>query len=302
MSNPDWDPNLLLISLIITVGLNVTVFLIAFTFQTDVLTDLTGSVNYIIVALACLFINGELGSRQIGVTACICVARIYLGSYLFYRASSRKGDARFDEIRDKFFIFGTFWLFQIIWVWGTSLPIVYVLSRKTETNASVPDYISFALFAIGFFFQAVGDIQKFRFKSSGKKGIMKSGLWSISRHPNYFGEILMWYSMYAVSIIQLDKLDDSWWWILINAFCPVFTTLILLFFSGMPTAEGAALKRLADRGDLEEWNKYADETSPLIPWPCYRPVPDFLKLLLCCEFPMYKYNPKLLPRESSTQA
>jgi len=302
MSNPSWDSNLLLISLIITVALNGSVFLIAYFFQTDVLTDLTGSVNYIIVAVICFLVNGEMGTRQIGITTCIVVARVYLGCFLFYRASMRSGDSRFDGIRSNFLQFGTFWLFQIIWVWGTSLPVVYILSRTHDVDAKFPDFIAFAAFAIGFLFQSVGDIQKFRFKSSGQKGIMKTGLWSLSRHPNYFGEILMWYSIYAVSLIQWEASDDEFWWIIVNAFCPFFTTMILLFFSGMPTAEGSSLRRIAERGDLEEWNKYADETSPLIPWPCYRPIPDFLKLLCCCEFPMYKYNPKLNARYSSAQS
>jgi len=301
MANPDWDPNLLLVSLIITVALNLTVFLIAFSLQTDVLTDLTGSVNYILVAVICLIINGTYGARQIGTVICIVVARVYLGSFLFYRASSRKGDARFDQIRSNFIYFGAFWLFQIVWVFGTSLPVVYVLSRTSDTDIEIADIVSFAAFGIGFFFQSVGDIQKFRFKASGQKGIMKSGLWSISRHPNYFGEILMWFSIFALSIIQVDVSGDPFWWIVVNAFCPVFTTFILLFGSGMPTAEGAGLRRIAERGDLEEWTEYADETSPLIPCPCYKPIPDFIKLLFCCEFPIYKYDPEKSNRSYSSQ-
>lgn len=302
MSNPSWDPDLLLVSLIITVALNVGVFLIAYTFQTDVLTDLTGSVNYIIVAVICLIVNGTMGGRQIGITICIVLARTYLGGFLFYRAYSRDGDARFDGIRQNFLQFGTFWFFQIIWVWGTSLPVVYVLAKSNNVDLTTADYIAFPLFAIGLFFQSVGDIQKFKFKSSGGRGIMKTGLWSLSRHPNYFGEILMWYSIYAISVIQWEQSDEDWYWILINAFCPFFTTLILLFASGMPTAEGAALRRIADRGDLPEWEAYASETSPLIPFPCYRPIPDFIKLLCCCEFPMYKYKEEEMnSRYSSTQ-
>jgi len=293
MANPSWDPNLLFISLFITVGLNLSVFLIAYTFQTDVLTDLTGSLNYIILAISCLVINGEYGTRQIGVVACMCAARTYLGLFLCYRASARSGDARFDNIRPYFFRFLCFWIFQILWVYGTSLPIIYVLSRTSDVDATIADIIAFGCFVVGLIFQSVGDLQKFKFKASGGKGIMKTGLWSISRHPNYFGEFVMWFSVFALFLIQWFQSDDQWWWILVAAISPLWTSYILLFLSGMPTAEGKGLRRIADRGDLEDWNKYASETSPLIPVPGYSQVPPILKYLCCCEFPMYQYKPSM---------
>lgn len=291
MGNPEWDVNLLLISLIISVGLNYIVFILAFILQTDVFTDFTGSVTYITVCLVTLFLNDNFYERQIIVTACIIAARVYLGLFLGYRAHQRSGDKRFDEIRPYFWKFFIFWTFQIVWAMLTLLPVIYVNSRQSETDLYIMDYVILAFFAIGLTFQVLGDIQKFIFKNSGSKGIMVTGVWSLTRHPNYFGEMCMWWSVYAFSVVQWYLTDqDDFYWIIITVLSPLFTMCILLFASGIPTAEGKALKRIEKRGALDDWNEYASKTPPVIPCCCYENLPSFIKSIFCCEFEMYQYR------------
>merc|ERR1712196_27531 len=114
-------------------------------------------------------------------------------------------------------------------------------------------FTAISIFAIGLVFEVVGDVQKSIFKSNGGKGIMKTGVWMWTRHPNYYGEIVMWWSIYAISVDQNFKSSDLWFWNILNVISPTLTMLLLLFVSGMPLAEGKALKRIADRGALEEW-------------------------------------------------
>jgi len=288
-----------LVSFIITACINMFVFLIAYTLQTDVLTDFTGSVCYIVVALFTLLDNEKSNFRAWAASLGIVVARVYLGLFLFWRASSKGGDNRFDKFRASFVYFGIFWLFQILWVYVTLLPIIYINAADCDGDATISDYIILAFFVVGFFFESVGDIQKFMFKNAGNKGIMTEGLWACTRHPNYFGEMVMWWSFFAWGVVQNIECEDNWYWLLICALSPLITMLILLFGTGMPTAEGSALKRFEKRGMLEEWNEYAAKTSPIIPFCCYGGVPDALKSLCFCEFASYQYTP---PSPSSENA
>lgn len=287
-----WDPYLLWTSFAVTSVLNIVFFLIAYTFQTDVLTDLTGSISYIAIALYTFFLQDTYTERQWIATFLLVGARVYLGGFLFYRASQRSGDSRFDNIRDKFCKFMIFWIFQILWTYITSLPLIYI-NAEVSNSLQTGDFIAMTCFVIGMLFEIIGDLQKNSFKSNGGKGVFTGGLWVFTRHPNYFGEMLMFWSLFGFSVVQHMQLDDKFWWIIVNILSPVFTMIILLFGSGMPTAEGSALKRFEKRGLLEDWNEYARNTPPIIPLSCcYGSLPGAIKWLCCCEFGMYKWKPR----------
>lgn len=115
------------------------------------------------------------------------------------------------------------------------------------------DNAGLIVFGIGFLFEAIGDYQLavFRKDPANKGKLMTTGLWSITRHPNYFGESLVWWgiALYAVS------LPLGW----ITLVSPVLITLLLRFVSGVPMLE----KRFHDHPD---WPAYADKTAPFVPF------------------------------------
>jgi len=84
--------------------------------------------------------------------------------------------------------------------------------------------------------------------------------------------------------------QDDFYWIIITVLSPLFTMTILLFASGIPTAEGKALKRIEKRGALDDWNEYAAKTPPVIPCCGYEILPSCIKSTFCCEFEMYQYR------------
>jgi len=118
------------------------------------------------------------------------------------------------------------------------------------------------------------------------------GLWAYSRHPNYFGELAIWWGIFVVTVpVWLESGEGNGWSTIVS---PLFTMLILLFLSGMPTAEGQALKRYYTNGDAvkADYVAYRARTAPVIPCcpPVYEVLPSWFKCAFCCEFSRYTFK------------
>lgn len=123
-----------------------------------------------------------------------------LSGFPFFRILKTGKDDRFDDKRDKFFPFLGFWGFQMLWVWTVSLPVTIlnspnVLQYRQLSFGKATDIIGIIFFAMAFTLEAVSDVQKYRFKQSdcGKApgAVCNVGFFNWSRHPNYFGEIMV---------------------------------------------------------------------------------------------------------------
>ena len=121
-----------------------------------------------------------------------------LSGFLLFRILKTGKDDRFDDKRDKFFPFLGFWVFQMLWVWTVSLPVT-ILNSPNVTQFEQPhfgtgrDIAGVVLFTIAFLIESVSDVQKyiFRNKQENKGRVCYVGLFVWSRHPNYFGEIII---------------------------------------------------------------------------------------------------------------
>lgn len=120
-----------------------------------------------------------------------------LSAFLLYRILKTGKDDRFDDKRDKFFPFLGFWIFQMIWVWTVSLPVTIINSPNVTQYPFVGfgtgrDIVGVIGFTAGFVMESVGDVQKFQFRQrADKSAVCDKGFWAWSRHPNYFGEIII---------------------------------------------------------------------------------------------------------------
>jgi len=246
---------LLITTLFFLIAFNLLMFIPAFIFKTDKLTDLSYSISFIAVSLF-MFIKSEQNVVQIILLIMILLWAIRLGVYLFIRINKTGKDKRFDGMRDSFWKFSRFWLLQGFSVWVIMLAAMFPFSNS-GIDFSILHILGIVVFLIGLIIETVADYQKFIFKNNPKNtGWTNTGLWKRSRHPNYFGEMLVWIGIFTYSIIYSTTLG-----IVVGAISPIYIITILLFVSGVPM-----LEKKYDRkyGDNPEYKKYKKETSLII--------------------------------------
>ena len=175
-------------------------FLIAATFRIDKVTDFAGGSNFFILALVTYLVSGEFEVRQTVLSSFAMAWGLRLGFFLLYRIFLWGEDRRFDDKRNSLLKTAIFWTIQAIWVWSVSLPVtVGNASQDTDTDINFEDIIGWAMFGVGLLIEVVADFQKlfFKQKPKSKDKWCNVGLWAFSRHPNYFGELLLWWGIFV---------------------------------------------------------------------------------------------------------
>mmetsp|Transcript_20117 Transcript_20117/g.39062 ORF Transcript_20117/g.39062 Transcript_20117/m.39062 type:complete len:336 (+) Transcript_20117:113-1120(+) len=281
---------------IITVAMQVTFFIIAAYYQFDKVTDFAGGTNFMILALVTFLLGGTYYTRQIIVTVCVVVWGFRLSGYLLYRIIKTGKDERFDDKNRGFSLeFAAFWVFQAVWVMAVSAPVVLVNSQ-CQSSANIPmgasDWVGFGIFVFGLLIEAISDQQKFSFRNdpANKGKWCAVGLWSVSRHPNYFGEIILWWGVF---ILCGGIFSGGLWASVVG---PVFITLLLLHVSGVPLLEDSSDKK---HGMKPEYLEYKKNVSCLVPLPqfVYGNLPQFIKAVFLFEWPMYSRELRKLQSE-----
>ena len=248
------DENFILVSLLITVCMQLSFFAIAYKLQIDKVTDFAGTANFLVLAMITLWLGEDYSYPKILGSLMVIFWSLRLGIYLSYRIIVWGEDNRFDEMRSKFWSFLGFWVYQILWVFLTSLPLIYFNSLEAPTELTIIAAVGIIMFIIGFTMEAWADYTKFNHKLYGDKWCT-AGLWKYSRHPNYFGNIVLWFGIFVFCFTYGAPL-----WTIIG---PLWTTFLLVFVSGLPFLEASADKKY---GNDPEYLKYKDNTSILIPW------------------------------------
>ena len=234
------------------------VFIPAYLLQTEKFFDLTGSLTYISVTLIAVFFSKSADARSILLAALVIIWAIRLGSFLFGRIQKAGKDDRFDEIKPSFIRFLNVWTIQGLWVTFTMAAALVAITTTTRKELDIFAIVGFLVWAFGFAIEIVADSQKSRFSANpdNKGKFIQTGLWARSRHPNYFGEIVLWL---GVAIIALPVLQ-GWQWVAMIS--PIFVTLLLTRVSGIPLLEQKADKKW---GGQEEYESYKKKTPALIP-------------------------------------
>lgn len=298
------DNYYLAITFLITVGYQLFFFAIAFSLKFDKLTDFAGGTNFMVLAVITLAFSGHHNARQIVASLFIMVWGLRLSAFLLFRILKTGKDDRFDDKRDKFFPFLGFWVFQMLWVWTVSLPVT-VLNSPNVTQYPQPafgtgrDIGGVILFGIGFIMESVSDIQKYLFRShnADKSKICDKGFFSWSRHPNYFGEIIIQFGIYMICVSPAANgyvRGQAYKALYATILGPFFLTILLMFVSGLTLQERpGAKKRYEKNNRWEEYSRYLNRTSILIPFPpqLYVHMPTILKRTIFLEFPIYVFDP-----------
>ncbi len=194
------DDYYLAITLLVTIAYQLIGFSIAFAYKFDKLTDFMGGTNFVWLAIFTLAMSGTTAARPIVTSIFIMLWGARLSAFLLFRILKTGKDDRFDDKRDKFFPFLGFWVAQMLWVWIVSLPVTILNSPsipfyRQPKFGKATDIIGVIIFVFAFLLEAVSDVQKYRFKNSeaGKQpgAVCNVGFFKWSRHPNYFGEIMV---------------------------------------------------------------------------------------------------------------
>lgn len=240
-------------------AINWLVWIHAYANKTERFFDLTGSITYIGVALFVL-LAGDRGGRAILVAAMVCLWALRLGTFLFTRIRSDGHDRRFDKLKVNLWLSLRTWTLQGIWVSFTVLCALTAISASAPEDLGLLDAVGVLIWLGGFSIEAIADQQKrtFRADEANAGQFITTGLWSWSRHPNYFGEITLWT---GVAIVALSDLSG---WQYLTLISPVFVYLLLTRISGVQL-----LERRAERtwGDEPEFRAYVERTNALVPMP-----------------------------------
>jgi len=235
-------------------------FIVAYLLQTESFYDLTGSLTYISVTMMAVLLSPVIDRRSVVLLALVLVWATRLGTFLFGRIMKSGKDERFDEIKVSFLRFLLTWTVQGLWVSFTAAAAWVAITTTTRRPLGWPALVGFLVWAFGFGFEVLADTQKSAFKANPENEgrFIDTGLWSWSRHPNYFGEIVLWI---GVAIIALPVLRG---WQFVALISPLYVTAQLTLVSGIPILERKADERW---GGQEDYEAYKERTPVLIPRP-----------------------------------
>ena len=231
-------------------------FIPAFIFQTEKFYDLTGSITYLTAVFYTLYVTGSNNLSDLIIVACVAVWAIRLGSFLFMRIHKAGEDRRFRTIKPNFTRFLMTWTLQGMWVSMCLLCVLTALSSYSGVIMNSIFFVGLIVFILGLSIEIIADYQKtvFRRNIENKDKFITTGLWSLSRHPNYFGEILLWTGVAVMSISSLQGLQY------ITLISPIFVYILLVYISGIRILEDQAKKKW---GHLDSFKKYLKNTPRL---------------------------------------
>ena len=255
---------ILFICLMISFVLHWIAFIPSYLARTEKFYDIAGTVAYLSVLATASYLtmissNNNLQLRSIIAIILVLIWALRLGIFLFVRVLKAGEDRRFREVKQNFSKFLVWWSVSALWVFLTAANALTMIINNVSFTDDFYFYFGLSLWLIGFSFEAIADEQKRRFKSDkkNKDAFISTGLWGLSRHPNYFGEILLWVGM---AVIALPTLIG---WQYVTLISPIFIYFLLTRVSGVNLLEDRANQKW---GGTEEYESYVKKTPVLIPF------------------------------------
>ena len=231
--------------------------------KTEKFYDITGTIAYLaMIGLALFFAaekSGDLSFRSKIVATMVVIWALRLGLFLLLRVFQVGEDKRFRNAKESFFKFLMFFSISGLWVFLTTANVLTMILNNADLFGDAYFFSGLILWILGFSFELIADEQKRQFRKNpvNKRKFITSGLWSVSRHPNYFGEILIWIGMAVISFPVLSG------WQYATLISPLFVILLLTKVSGINLLEESADKKW---GNLDEYQTYKANTAALIPF------------------------------------
>ncbi|MDA7979780.1 MAG: DUF1295 domain-containing protein [Pirellulales bacterium] len=263
---------LLLANLAVITALFTSAWMLSLIRRDAGIADLFWGLGFVAIAGVSLGFGTETHPRQLILALCVSIWGLRLSGYLAWRNLCKPEDYRYATMRKKHgdhfawrSLFMVFWL-QGLLMWVISFPIQVGGFRGEGWPPTILP--GTGLWMVGIVFESVGDFQLARFKSNpaNKGKVMRSGLWRYTRHPNYFGDFLVWWGLFLLAVEP-----QSWWWTILG---PVLMSFLLIRVSGVHLLETSLRTRL---DDYEEYVRTTSAFFPLPPRSCERTVRGEIK-------------------------
>tara|TARA_B100001765_G_scaffold211987_1_gene175345 strand:+ start:77 stop:949 length:873 start_codon:yes stop_codon:yes gene_type:complete len=225
--------------------------------HTERFFDLTGSATYVTVIVVALLASRSIDIRSLLLGIMVSLWATRLGSFLFVRVQTAGHDRRFEVMKFRFAWFLMTWTIQGLWILVTVSAALAAITADSHHPFGWIGVLGVVVWGTGFAVEVVADVQKRRFRRlpGNWDRFIRSGLWSWSQHPNYFGEILLWVGVAVVAVPTLS----GWQYVTLTS--PLFVWTLLTRVSGIPMLERAAERRW---GGDPEFRRWRDSTPVLI--------------------------------------
>ena len=250
-----------LVNLATVIGMMIIGWIVSVLHRNVTIVDSLWGLGFVLVASNTFWMGNGFGGRSMLVLILTAAWGLRLCAYLTWRNWGQPEDHRYGSWREK--SGPSFWIVSLVKVFLVQAVFLWVISLVLQRAQLSPDPNRFTpldvlgtmVWAAGFIFEAVGDWQLARFKAdpANRGRVMDRGLWSWSRHPNYFGEFLIWWGFFLVAIAT----PGAWWTII----SPIIISMVLLKMTGVPLTEAALKSRRPGYAD------YVQRTSTFFPRP-----------------------------------
>jgi steroid 5-alpha reductase family enzyme len=250
--------NVLLLNLGLIAVIMLILWLISLLIRNSSIVDIFWGMGFVLIVWTTFAVARSMSSRSLLISVLTSVWGLRLAGYLAWRNLGKGEDYRYRAMREKFgdrfsliSLFVVFWLQGLI-MWLVAFPI------QVAHFETVPlrwlDAIGAVIWVVGWLFESVGDWQLARFKAEAANHgkVMDRGLWRYTRHPNYFGDFLVWWGFYVIALSA-----GGWWTI----FSPILMTILLLRVSGVALLERSLTEKRPG------YDAYVARTSAFFPWP-----------------------------------
>lgn len=252
--------SLMSITLAVTAALMLGVWLLSLIKKDASIVDTSWGLGFVLIATVCCAIGEGFEMRRILITALTAIWGLRLAAHIFFRNKGKGEDFRYKAMRarhgKRFPVVSLYSVFAVqgLLMWVISLPLQIAETSRLPARFTWLDWAGATIWLIGFGFESIGDLQLARFKADPKnKGkVMDRGLWRYTRHPNYFGDALLWWGFFLIALST-----PSGAWTLIS---PLIMTGLLMKISGVALLEKTLMKT------KPEYRDYVARTNAFFPW------------------------------------
>jgi len=250
--------NLFLFSGIVILALMVLLWLLSLALKNASIVDIFWGVGFVIITWLAFSLGGGYIPRKQWVAVLVTVWGLRLALHIGIRNWGKPEDFRYARWREDngarwwWFLFFQVFLLQSVLMWIISAPLIAAQTSGFPAILTPLDLVGVVVWVIGYLLEAIGDLQLMLFKGipSNKGKVLTTGLWRFTRHPNYFGEAMLWWGYYVIALAS-----GSWWTI----FSPILMTYLLMKVSGVAMLE----QTMKVKPGYEE---YMRKTNAFFPW------------------------------------